>query len=218
MNEQSPSQPDPTPAPDAEPAPPAAPPPTPQESAPQQPAPPAPAPRPPAPAAPEPQASAEPAETGTPQPDAPKPADEPAPSPARAAKRPEAGTWWWGVGRRKAAVARVRIRPGDGKFIVNKRPHDQYMNEERDRNDVMAVLHKTKTAGSVDVHVNVRGGGFTGQAGAIVLGLGRALCRYDQTLEPILRENGFLTRDPRKVERKKYGQPGARRRFQFSKR
>jgi small subunit ribosomal protein S9 len=115
-------------------------------------------------------------------------------------------------------VARVRIRPGDGKFIVNKRPHDQYMTEERDRNDVMEVLHKTKTAGSVDVHVNVRGGGYTGQAGAIRLGLGRALFRYDATLEPILRDNGFLTRDPRKVERKKYGQPGARRRFQFSKR
>ncbi len=82
----------------------------------------------------------------------------------------------------------------------------------------MNVLQKTKTEGSLDVYVNVRGGGFTGQTGAIVLGLGRALFRYDDTLEPILRSNGFLSRDPRKVERKKYGQPGARKRFQFSKR
>ena len=115
-------------------------------------------------------------------------------------------------------MARVRIRPGTGKFIVNNRPYDSYMTEERDQNDLMAVLHKTKTASAVDIHVNVRGGGYTGQAGAIVLGLGRALLKYDQSLEPILRDNGFLTRDPRKVERKKYGQPGARRRFQFSKR
>ncbi|MHC4217727.1 MAG: 30S ribosomal protein S9 [Planctomycetota bacterium] len=128
------------------------------------------------------------------------------------------GQWWWGVGRRKSAVARVRIRPGDGKFFVNKRSYDKYLNEERDQNDVMTVLQKTKTVGSVDVHVNVRGGGYTGQAGAIVLGLGRALRKYDESLEPILRDNGFLSRDPRKVERKKYGQPGARRRFQFSKR
>jgi small subunit ribosomal protein S9 len=141
-----------------------------------------------------------------------------APSTGPSARQPGDGRWWWGVGRRKAAVARVRIRPGDGKFIVNKRPYDKYLNEERDQNDLMAVLHKTKTAGSVDVHVNVRGGGFTGQAGAIVLGLGRALRKFDESLEPILRDNGFLTRDPRKVERKKYGQPGARKRFQFSKR
>jgi small subunit ribosomal protein S9 len=82
----------------------------------------------------------------------------------------------------------------------------------------MNVLEKTRTRGAVDVHVNVHGGGFTGQAGAIILGLARALRGYDGTLEPILRDNNFLTRDPRKVERKKYGQRGARRRFQFSKR
>ncbi len=131
---------------------------------------------------------------------------------------PPDGDWWWGTGRRKRAVARVRIRPGDGKFVVNKRPHDSYFTEERDRNDLMNVLNKTNTAGSLDVHVNLHGGGYMGQAGAIVLGLGRALRKYDETLEPILRSNGFLSRDPRKVERKKYGQPGARRRFQFSKR
>lgn len=128
------------------------------------------------------------------------------------------GHWWWGTGRRKAAVARVRIRPGEGKFIINDREVDAYFTEERDRHDVRTVLDKTNTKGSMDVYVNVRGGGFTGQAGAIVLGLGRALKKYDQNLDGVLRDNGFLTRDPRKVERKKYGMAGARRRFQFSKR
>ncbi len=137
--------------------------------------------------------------------------------PAPSKKAPD-GNWWWGLGRRKSAVARVRIRPGSGKFIINKREHNEFLTEERDQKDVMNVLQKTKTEGSLDVYVNVRGGGFTGQTGAIVLGLGRALFRYDDTLEPILRSNGFLSRDPRKVERKKYGQPGARKRFQFSKR
>jgi len=93
-----------------------------------------------------------------------------------------------------------------------------YLNAERDHKDLMNVLQKTNTEGALDVYVNVRGGGFTGQAGAIILGLGRALNVYDASLEPILRANGFLSRDPRRVERKKYGQPGARKRFQFSKR
>ncbi len=140
---------------------------------------------------------------------APEVADRPA---------PPHGQWWWGTGRRQSAVARVRIRPGDGKLIINKRSYDEYFTEERDRNDLVNVLNKTKTEGQLEIHVKVHGGGYTGQAGAIVLGLGRALRGYDQTLEPILRENAFLTRDPRKVERKKYGQPGARKRFQFSKR
>ena len=142
------------------------------------------------------------APSATPSPEAPK----------------SAGQWWWGTGRRKTAVARVRIRPGDGKFMVNKRAYGDYFTEERDHKDLMGVLEKTNTASSLEIHVNVGGGGYTGQAGAIVLGLGRALLKYDQVLEPILRNNGFLTRDPRKVERKKYGQPGARKRFQFSKR
>ncbi len=128
------------------------------------------------------------------------------------------GNWWWGLGRRKASVARVRIRPGTGKFIINKRPFDEYLNAERDHKDLMNVLQKTNTEGALDVYVNVRGGGFTGQAGAIILGLGRALNVYDASLEPILRANGFLSCDSRRVERKKYGQPGARKRFQFSKR
>ena len=82
----------------------------------------------------------------------------------------------------------------------------------------MHVLESTRTTGQIEIQVNVRGGGYTGQAGAILMGLGRALLNYDNSLEPILRDNGFLTRDPRRVERKKPGQPGARKRFQFSKR
>lgn len=144
-------------------------------------------------------------------------ADKPSVAPGPSGAPPD-GHWWWGTGRRKRAVARVRIRPGDGKFVVNKRSHDSYFTEERDRNDLMNVLNKTNTAGSLDVYVNLHGGGYMGQAGAIVLGLSRALRKYDESLEPILRSNGFLSRDPRKVERKKYGQRGARRRFQFSKR
>ena len=150
-----------------------------------------------------------------------QPAAAPTPAVARKPIRPvgpTAGNWWWGTGRRKTAVARVRIRPGEGKFNVNTKPMDVFFTEERDRNNINNVLEKTSTRGKVDIEVNVRGGGYTGQAGAIILGLGRALLRYDQNLDPILREHGFMTRDSRKVERKKYGQAGARRRFQFSKR
>jgi small subunit ribosomal protein S9 len=148
----------------------------------------------------------------------PTPPAAPAAAPVATPSRPTAGGWWLGTGRRKASVARVRVKPGNGSFIVNKKPFDTYFCAERDRNDLVNVLEKTRTHGTVDVHVNVHGGGYTGQAGAIVLGLARALRRYDNSLEPILRDQHFLTRDPRKVERKKYGQPGARKRFQFSKR
>ncbi len=141
-----------------------------------------------------------------------------APTSAPAPYKPTPGNWWWGTGRRKTAVARVRVKPGDGKFFVNNRELEKFFTEERDRNNIRNVLQKTSTEGKVEVRVTASGGGFTGQAGAIILGLARALRRYDQTLEPILRENGFLTRDSRKVERKKYGQAGARKRFQFSKR
>jgi small subunit ribosomal protein S9 len=144
----------------------------------------------------------------------------PAPAPRQRVGNvtPPDGHWWWGTGRRKTAVARVRIKPGDGKFIVNEKPMTTFFTEERDHNNINDVLKKTSTFGTVDVYVNVRGGGYTGQAGAVLLGLARAIKRYDQTLEPILRDNNFLTRDSRKVERKKYGQAGARKRFQFSKR
>jgi small subunit ribosomal protein S9 len=128
------------------------------------------------------------------------------------------GHWWWGTGRRKAAVARVRIRPGTGEFNVNKRKLTDFFSEIRDHKNILTVLEKTNTKGSVDVFVNANGGGYTGQAGAIILGLGRALAKYDPSLESTLRDHGYLTRDPRKVERKKPGQPGARKRFQFSKR
>ncbi len=128
------------------------------------------------------------------------------------------GGFYWGTGRRKTAVARVRLRPGEGKFLVNGHEIDRYFKEERDRKNVQAPLEITQTQGKLDVHVNVKGGGFTGQAGAVLLGLSRALKIYDGGLEPILRDKEFLTRDPREVERKKYGQRGARRRFQFSKR
>ncbi len=136
----------------------------------------------------------------------------------QAEPKPAKFGYWWGTGRRKSAVARVRIRPGDGKFQVNDREVDQFFTELRDREGVRAPLKTTNTLGKLDIFVNVSGGGFTGQAGAVLLGLARALMAYDPSLEPVLREHDFLTRDSREVERKKPGQPGARRRFQFSKR
>ena len=135
--------------------------------------------------------------------------------------------WWWGVGRRKTAVARVRLRPakqsGDGQLKVQIsrqkfKEIEEYFSELRDRNDARAPLELTDTAGKLDVFVRVHGGGFMGQAQAIRLGISRALVAYDPSFEPALRDAGYLTRDARKVERKKYGQPGARRRYQFSKR
>ncbi len=126
--------------------------------------------------------------------------------------------WFWGLGRRKRAVARVRIRPGEGKFLINKREVNNYFPNERDRQLVVAPLSATDTTKNVDVFVNVKGGGTTGQAGAVAHGLGRALLLANPDYMPLLKEGGFLTRDSRKVERKKPGQPGARKRFQFSKR
>ncbi len=124
----------------------------------------------------------------------------------------------WGLGRRKAAVARVRIKPGEGKFLINKKEVDKFFCLDRDRNAVRKPLTVTDSAKQYDVWVNVGGGGTTGQAGAIVLGLARALMKSNPDAEGVLRENQVLTRDARKVERKKPGQRGARRRFQFSKR
>lgn len=128
------------------------------------------------------------------------------------------GTYSWGTGRRKAAVARVRLRVGSGKFLIRGREVDDYFFDLRHRNDVVAPLKATSTFGKFDVFVNVHGGGQMGQAGAIVLGVARALMKEDPSLESSLRDGRFLTRDARKVERKKPGQPGARKRFQFSKR
>ena len=124
----------------------------------------------------------------------------------------------WGVGRRKTAVARVRIAPGNGKIQINERELNDYFTGERDRKAIFGPLEVTNTGGKMDVLVSASGGGATGQTGAIVLGLGRALAKYDNNLEGALRNAGYLTRDSRMKERKKYGQRGARRRFQFSKR
>jgi small subunit ribosomal protein S9 len=126
--------------------------------------------------------------------------------------------YWWGTGRRKTSVARVRIRPGSGKCLVNKRELDEYFKRDQDRKAVTAPLRLVQGEKSFDIFINVRGGGITGQAGAALLGVARALKSYDENYIPALRDSGHLTRDPRMVERKKPGQSGARRRFQFSKR
>src|SRR5579862_5656118 len=126
--------------------------------------------------------------------------------------------FYWGVGRRKSAVARVRVALGSGKIELNGRTLNEYLTSERDRKSIFGPLEVTNTGGKLDVFARCTGGGPTGQAGAIVMGLGRALAKYDKSLEVALRGGGFLTRDSRMKERKKYGQRGARRRFQFSKR
>ena len=122
------------------------------------------------------------------------------------------------VGRRKESVARVRVSPGDGKLFINKRQVEEYFPWETGKAQVYAPLKATEMEGKVDVHVNVSGGGLTGQAGAIRHGLTRALMAYDPELRAVLKKAGYVTRDARGVERKKYGQPGARKKFQFSKR
>ncbi|UCE62449.1 MAG: 30S ribosomal protein S9 [Phycisphaerales bacterium] len=124
----------------------------------------------------------------------------------------------WGTGRRKAAIARVRIRPGEGKFMINNREVEEYFRIDRHQAAAARPLEVTDTGKQFDVFVNVCGGGITGQAGAVMLGLARALAKANPDFGPKLREHMLLRRDPRRVERKKYGQRGARRRFQFSKR
>ena len=128
------------------------------------------------------------------------------------------GGYWWGTGRRKSSVARVRIKPGDGKLMVNKKELKDYFVREQDRKAVLAPLVTVDAQKSFDVFINVKGGGTTGQAGASLLGIARALKKYDENYLQALRDGGHLTRDPRMVERKKPGQRGARKRFQFSKR
>jgi len=128
------------------------------------------------------------------------------------------GGFIWGTGRRKSSVARVRIKPGGGKLLINNREVDEYFTQPQDRNAVHAPLKALNLTEAFDVFVNVGGGGTTGQAGAIKLGIARALRNYDANLLKELRDGGYLTRDSRMVERKKPGQRGARRKFQFSKR
>ena len=122
------------------------------------------------------------------------------------------------VGRRKNAVARVYLRPGTGKVVVNKKDLEQYFPLDWRRRSILAPFVVTEMAGKFDVVVNAKGGGLTGQAEAIRMGVSRALVEHDEELRKPLRDAGFLTRDPRMVERKKPGQPKARKRFQFSKR
>lgn len=122
------------------------------------------------------------------------------------------------VGRRKTSTACVVLVPGTGKIMVNERELDDYVKQPTLRMHAVEPLVATGNDGKFDVHVRVTGGGPTGQAGAIRHALARALAKYSSQFRPVLREKGLLTRDPRMKERKKYGQPGARRRFQFSKR
>lgn len=124
----------------------------------------------------------------------------------------------WGTGRRKTSIARVRIKKGNGKILVNNKDLDAYFPIDRDRGIVRSPLKITKTLGEFDVLVNVKGGGITGQAGAISLGIARALAKSNRTHVDSLRDEGHLTRDSRMKERKKYGKKGARKSFQWTKR
>ncbi len=122
------------------------------------------------------------------------------------------------TGRRKTSTARVRIKPGSGKFVINKREYDEYCSTDQQRKAVIGPLLSVEKMGQLDISVNVSGGGGSGQAGAIRHGLSRALEKMDGELRTTLKKAGHLRRDPRKIERKKAGRPGARKRFQFSKR
>jgi small subunit ribosomal protein S9 len=125
---------------------------------------------------------------------------------------------YYGTGRRKTSTARVYLRPGGGDIVVNRRPFDSYFPNEALRMIIRQPLRLTDTAGKFDILVNVDGGGTAGQAGAVRHGITRALMEFNADLRPALKKAGLVTRDPRQKERKKYGQKGARKRFQFSKR
>ena len=129
-----------------------------------------------------------------------------------------APTQFAAVGRRKTSTARVYLRPGNGKIVINKRPMEEYFSLAWRQKATQAPMVLTETSDQFDVLVNVKGGGLTGQAEAIRLGISRALLLFNEEYRKPLRDAGYLTRDPRMVERKKYGQPKARKRFQFSKR
>ncbi len=125
---------------------------------------------------------------------------------------------YYGTGRRKTSAARVFLRPGTGRFLVNQRVIENYFPRESHRIDLLRPLNLTELDGKYDVIVTVKGGGQTGQCGAVRLGLARAVLELNPSFREVLKRNGLLTRDARKVERKKYGRAGARRSFQFSKR
>ncbi len=124
----------------------------------------------------------------------------------------------WGTGRRKCSVARVRIKKGSGKIVVNDRDYAEYFPSLRLRKLVEGPLKQVNLSSEYDVFASIRGGGMTGQAGALMMGLGRAIVKMSEELKPALSGEGYLSRDSRMVERKKPGKPGARRSFQFSKR
>jgi len=126
--------------------------------------------------------------------------------------------WIWGTGRRKTSVARVRVRPGTGVMQINSRELQEYFPRTLHRERIVAPLKETGAEGRYDIFITVSGGGISGQAGAITLGIARALAKADGSLEVALKEKKLLTRDPRMVERKKYGLHKARRAHQFSKR
>ncbi len=125
---------------------------------------------------------------------------------------------YYATGKRKSSVARVWLKEGSGAVIINKRSYEDYFTRETLKNMIVRPLEITGKAAQFDLYINVQGGGISGQAGAIKHGIARALVEYDLELRPVLKKAGFLTRDSRIKERKKYGQPGARKRFQFSKR
>jgi small subunit ribosomal protein S9 len=158
---------------------------------------------------------------------APAAAAAPAPRPLRAAKPADKRGWWWGTGRRKSAIARIRLKPAQGEQAAGItietqagkiKSVNEYFCEERDRVDSESPLRLCNMFDKLHVVAKMHGGGFMGQAQALRLAIARAIRDYDPTTEGALRDAGYLTRDSRKVERKKYGQAGARRRFQFSKR
>ena len=124
----------------------------------------------------------------------------------------------YGTGKRKSSIARVYLRPGKGQIIVNKRALEEYFPSDTLKMVIKQPLQLTETSDKFDIFANIRGGGLTGQAWAMRLGISRALCEFNQELRGRLKKGGFLTRDSRIKERKKYGQPGARKRFQYSKR
>ncbi len=125
---------------------------------------------------------------------------------------------YYATGRRKTSVARVWLMPGEGNVTINKRSIDDYLKRETAKMIIRQPLELTETLGKFDIYVNVRGGGISGQAGAIKHGISRALLAVNPDFRPLLKKSGFLTRDSRVKERKKYGQPGARKRYQYSKR
>jgi small subunit ribosomal protein S9 len=125
---------------------------------------------------------------------------------------------YYGTGKRKSSIARVYLRPGSGEIRINKRSFADYFPSEALKMIIQQPLQLTESAGKFDIYANIQGGGLTGQAWAMRLGISRALCEFNQELRGRLKGSGFLTRDSRIKERKKYGQPGARKRFQYSKR